>query len=113
MKTVEKGIICAFDKTCFFCNKKTHQVSITVGLDKRVVIELVVNVALDCPGVSFHLQKQHILIIFKSFAAQSFGPLGLLQSSLFGFTAYLDPVDASPSTPSWKAVRVKGPAPTS
>ena len=45
------------------------------GLDKRVVVKLVVNVALDCPGVGFHLQKQHILIIFKSFAAQPFRPL--------------------------------------
>ena len=46
-----------------------------MGLNKRVVVELVVNVALDSPGVGFHLQKQNILIIFKSFAAQPFRPL--------------------------------------
>ena len=85
MKTLEKGFICAFDKTCFFCNKKTHQVSITVGLDKRVAIELVVNVALDSPGVGFHLQRQHNLIVLKSFAAQSlFGPFFLGLPLLLG-----------------------------
>ena len=46
-----------------FVVTKTHQVSITVGLDKRVVVQFVVNVALDSPGVGFHLQKQHILLI--------------------------------------------------
>ena len=69
------------------CNKKAHQVSIAVGLDKRVVVELVVNVALDCPGVGFHLQKRHNLIILKSFAVQSlFGPffLGLLPTTAVG-----------------------------
>ena len=90
-----------------FVATKTHQISIAVGLDKRVVVELVINVTLDCRGVSFHLQKQNILIIFKSFAAQAFGPLylGLLPTSIQSMV--------SPSTPSWKAVRVKGTAPTS
>ena len=76
MKTLEQNI--------FFATK-AHQVLIAVGLDKRVVVDLVVNVALDSPGVGFHLQKQHILlIILKSFAAQSlFGPffLGLLPTT--------------------------------
>ena len=73
------------------CNKKAHQVSIAVGLDKRVVVELVVNVALDCPGVSFHLKKQYILIIFKKVLVPSH-----LDLSFFGFTANLDPVDGEP-----------------
>ena len=56
-----------------------------MGLDKRVVVQLVVNVALDSPGVGFHLQRQHNLIVLKSFAAQSlFGPffLGLLPTTV-------------------------------
>ena len=77
METLKKGLYSCIRQNIFVncCNKKAHQVSITVGLDKRVVVELVVNVALDSPGVGFHLQKQHILIIFKSFAAQPFRPL--------------------------------------
>ena len=75
----------------FFCNKKTHQVSITVGLDKRVVVELVVNVALDCPGVSFHLKSNISLSSSKVLL-----PSNLELTSLFGFTAYLHPVDGKP-----------------
>ena len=101
METLEKGLYLCILQNMFVATK-THQISIAVGLDKRVVVELVINETLDRPGVSFHLQKQHFLLIFKSFAAQSFGPFfwGLLPTSI-------------QSTPSWKAVRVKGTAPTS
>ena len=74
-----------------FVTTKTHQVLIAVGLDKRVVVELVVNVALDCPGVSFHLKKRYFLVIFIKALLPNH-----LDLSFFGFTAYLDPVDGKP-----------------
>ena len=62
MGTLEKGLYLCILQNMFVATK-THQVLIAVGLDKRVVVQLVVNVALDCPGIGFPLQKQNILII--------------------------------------------------
>ena len=62
METLEKGLYFCILQNMLVATK-AHQVLIAVGLDKRVVVQLVVNVALDSPGVSFHLQKQHILLI--------------------------------------------------
>ena len=56
METLEKGLyLCILQNT--FVATETHQVLIAVGLDKRVVVQLVVNVALDSPGVGFHLKS--------------------------------------------------------
>ena len=71
------------------CNKKAHQVSIAVGLDKRVVVQLVVNVALDSPGVGFHLKSNISSSSSKVLSV-------IIWTFLFGFTAYLDPVDGKP-----------------
>ena len=55
-----------------------------------MVVELVVNVALDCPGVGFHL-KSDISPPSSKVLLSSY-----LDLSFFGSAAYLDPVDGKP-----------------
>ena len=63
-----------------------------MGFDKRVVVKLVVDVALDCSGVSLHL-KQDILLDFISHLDLS---IFESESYPFRFMFNLNPVNCEP-----------------